>query len=838
LTTTRERKQIAGSHPLGTAFRIGYFAFVLVIVLLEFPGAEELRTGPDPGFDTRNLIIQAVRADGPNRDGDLAPGDEIYSVDGERIRNRFHYLSVLAANETFAPLEYELIRDGRRLAVDVQFDRIPQHRLVQYFALLLLAFAFLLVGTWVYLRRPDLLGMLFALNCAIFAFFLTHRPSMSSPALQLAGELVHDAVMLLFPALFLHFFLVFPSRPQRGSRSERRWRLVALYAVPAALYFVTALVVVSRFDFSPVAGSLVAFIMIVSTLYYGSYIVASLVLFIRSYRSSLRAQKQKLRVVMAGMLVGVLPFVVTLVFRQVAPGENNVLEFASVLCLGFVPATFAYAILKHGAIELNHVVRRGLVYAVLTGVIIAVYYLIVAAVGGFVLRELNVASYVFMPVAVLVLAVIFAPARSRIQHLVDRLFYRGEYVYRQEVFEFNRQLARKLTTEEIFNSFIERVDGLLKSSFVAVYEHREGEQLTLTRSVGDFPDLPGTFALPSFLGRYFSRYMTPLLVEFLDHSWERRNLDVESKRFITLPALAVCVPVVAHDEFLSLILLGEKRSGLAYTRTDAELLTTFAEQLALVLQNAKLLQSSIEKERLMNEVMLARDIQLSVLPTSPPDDPRIDICGKMVSSFEVGGDYFDHFFIDDHRIALAIGDVSGKGIPAAMLMSSLQAVFKNLAVKDGLAPADLNAELNAYLVSHANPEQFATFFYGVIDLRESRFDFSNAGHSPALLVRQNYADRLGQGGMLLGVRDSVVYREGSVRIEPDDLLLLYTDGVTEQKGPGGEEYGEDRLIRFLVENKNLPIHELQTALFEDVIAFGEGRQDDDLTCVIVYYNSR
>jgi sigma-B regulation protein RsbU (phosphoserine phosphatase) len=837
LTTTRERKRIAGSPPLGGAFRFVYFAFVLLIVVLEFPGADELKTSPNPGFSTKNLVIQAVWEDGPNSGGNLSPGDEIYSVAGERIRNHFHYVSVLAANDTFAPLEYVLIRDGRRLTVEVEFDRIPQRRLVRSLALLLLALAFVLVGSWVYLRRPDLLGMLFALNCAIFAFFLTHRPSASNPGLQLTGELVHDAVMLLFPALFLHFFLVFPSRPRRGTPSERRWRLAALYAVPAALYLVTGIVVVSRFSFSPVDQSLVAVIMTASTLYYGSYIVASLVLFVRSYRSSLRAQRQKLRVVTAGVLVGILPFVVTLVFRQLAPGENYVLEFASALCLGFVPATFAYAILKHGAIELNHVVRRGLVYAVLTGAIITVYYFLVASVGDFVLRELNVAGYVFLPVAVLVLAVIFAPARARIQHLVDRLFYRGEYVYRQEVFEFNRQLARKLTPDEIFDSFVERVDGLLKSSFVAVYEHRDGEQLTLTRCVGGCPDLPQTFDLQSFLGRYFSRYMTPLLVEFLEHSWERRNLDAESKRYLKLPGLAVCVPVVAHDEFLSLILLGEKRSGLAYSGTDAELLATFSEQLALVLQNAKLLQSSIEKERLENEVMLARDIQLSILPLSPPDDPRIDIYGKMDSSSEVGGDYFDYFFIDDDHIAMAIGDVSGKGIPAAMLMSSLQAVFKNLAVKDGLAPADLNSELNAFLVNHANTEQFATFFYGVVDLRDSRFDFSNAGHCPALLVKQGYADRLGQGGMLLGVHDTAVYREGTVRVEPDDLLLLYTDGVTEQQNPEGEEYGEDRLIRFLVTHKNLPIRELQSALFDDVIAFGEGQQHDDLTCVFAYHKA-
>jgi sigma-B regulation protein RsbU (phosphoserine phosphatase) len=833
----RERRREIQNPLLKVVFRLGYFAFLLFILILEFPGAAELLHSPDPGIDTQNLVIQRVRETGPNGDNDLRPADLIFSVGGERIRNQFHYLNVISGNEQFAPMEYVVVRDGSRVAVEVLFGPVTGRRQIQFLGSLILALAFLLVGTWVYLRRPDALGSLFALNCAILASFLTHRPSVSSPALQMGGELFHDAVMLAFPAVFLHFFLVFPGRPDRRKQSDRRWRLVALYALPAALYVVTAMVVVSRFNLSPVSDGLVAAIMAASTLYFAAYIIASLVLFVRSYRRSPRAQKQKLRLVTAGILAGILPFVITMLVRQVATGENYFLELASVLCLGFVPATFAYAILKHGAIELNHVVRKGLVYAVLTGAVIAVYYVLVALLGDFVLRELNVARYVFMPFAVLVFAITFTPARVRVQRLVDRLFFRGEYVYRDEVLQFNRKLARKLTQEEIYESYVDRVETLLKSSFVAVYTRNGEGELRQTRSLGDCSGLPEVFSLSSFLGRYLSRYVTPLMVEFLDHTWERRNLDAASRQFLDIPGLSVCVPVVAHDRLLCVILLGEKQSGLAYSRRDAALLATFSEQLALVLQNAELLQSSLEQERLLKEVKLAREIQLSLLPPVPPDHPAIDIYGTMDSSFEVGGDYFDYFFIDHDRIALAIGDVSGKGIPAAMLMSSLQAVFKNLAVRDGLAPADLNAELNTFLLNRANTEQFATFFYGVLDLRQSRFTFSNAGHCPALLVKDGFADRLGAGGMILGVREAESYREGSVSIEPGDLLMLYTDGVTEQKRDDGEEYGEDRLISFLRQNRNLPIRELQSALFDDVLQFGGGTQQDDLTSVFAYYNT-
>jgi sigma-B regulation protein RsbU (phosphoserine phosphatase) len=525
------------------------------------------------------------------------------------------------------------------------------------------------------------------------------------------------------------------------------------------------------------------------------------------------------------------------VYRTISPGESEHIEVAAAVCLAFVPATFAYSILKHGAIELNTVVRKSIVYALLSAAVIACYYAVVHLLGDVMVSAFGVSSAVIIPIAALVLALVFAPARGQIQRVVDRLFYRAEYVYKQEVYEFNRQLSRKLSKPDIYAYFIERVETLLSASYVAVYTTAGNRTLARNMVSGSPPPLPATFSLDSFLGRYFSRYKTPLMVEFLDRSWERPNLDAESQGCLTLPGLSVCVPVVAPDQFVALVFIGEKRSGVTYRRTDAELLETFADQLALVLQNVDLVRASLEQERLKNEVMLAREIQLSLLPVEPPRQRRVRLLGQMVSSFEVGGDYFDYFDIDDDHIGVAIGDVSGKGIPAAMLMSSLQAVFKNLATKARLSPAQINRELNQHLFEHAKVDQFATFFYGVFELSTSRFIFSNAGHCPALLIRNEYADRLGEGGMVLGVQADQSYREGVVRMERDNLTVLYTDGVTEQKDATGEEYGEERLIAFLRANRNLPLDDLQVALLEDVVGFGGGTQDDDITIVIARHQA-
>jgi len=732
-------------------FRAAFFVLVLAVVVLEYPGMREILRAPYSGIQAQNLVVRFVRDDGPNRDTDIRAGDEIVAVDGVRLRNRLHYGYVVAQNTDFAPQTYTLLRDGQRREARARYDRIPPFFFYRRLAFLVVAFAFLAVGLWVYMRRPDRLGSLFAANCALLAAFLTDRPSPASPALQLFGELVHEGLVLFFPAVLVHFFRVFPHRPDAG---RHRRRTAFLYAIPAALFALDAVLIVRNFNFQPVDQTVVDGLIAVSTVYFALYMLGSLALLLRNYRVSAPAQKQKLRVVGAGTVAGFVPFLAVAVAQAFTPGFDIRLESAAVVCLGFVPLSFAYAILKHGAIELNLVVRKSLVYGFLTGAIIAAYYALVYVIGDFMVSQLGLAPLVWMPLTILFLALMFAPARERIQHLVDRLFYRGEYVYKSEVIDFSRQLARRLTRDEILAYFAERVETLLKPSFIAVYTPDSERVLVRARSEGTPPPLPEQFGLDSFLGRYFTRYRAPLLVEYLDPAWERPRLDDASRALLALPGLGVCLPVATPDGMVALVLLGERRSGLIYRRADAELLETFAEQLALVLQNADLLAASLEQERLKSEVLLARDIQRSLLPAATPSLPGLELHGFMESSNEVGGDYYDFFALDDHRIAVAIGDVSGKGIPAAMLMASLRAVFKHAAQISQLGPGELNATLSDFLHDNAKPEQFATFFYGVFDAHTETLTFSNAGQCSALLVREGYVDRLGTGGLLLGVQEA------------------------------------------------------------------------------------
>jgi len=816
--------------------RIILILLVLSIVLFEFPAARHLLYSPYSGIETQNLSVRNVKSDGPTAESGISRGDRILAVDGIRVRNYNHLRSIMKDNVNHSPQEYTLMREGRRLKVTVNYSSITSSFLYRHLAFLLVGFTFLMMGLLVFLRRTDMLGVLFSLNCAMLAYFLTDRPVFSLPSLQLAGELINDAVMLFFPAVFLHFFLVFPERPP-GSH-EPRARLRVAYAIPTLLLLGSSILAVQRFNGGPARTEIVDAVLLLSTVYFFGYLVLSLVVFGRSYRSSTVAQKQKLRIAITGTVVGIVPFVFMLVWRQVSPDTGIAWDFLSAIALAFVSISFAYAILKHGAIELNIVVRRSLAYAFLTGLIVAAYYAVVNVLGGVITRELNLAPAYFSLVSVLVLAVIFSPARDAVQRVVDRVFSRGDYDYGEEVIAFSRQISKQLTRSDVIGCFLKSIDDLLGASFVGMYANSDENGLfELERSSGDVSSLPATFQRRSHLGRYFNRYRTPLMVEYLDYSWSRRHLDEASRELLASSGAAVCLPVMSQDTALGLVVIGPKRSGLLYSNTDSDLLARFSEHLGLVLENADLHEANVEQERLKKEVLVARDIQLGLLPKAPPEHPALEVVGSMASSVEVGGDYFDYFSLDNDRIGVAIGDCSGKGVPAAMLMASIQAVFKNLVMKDSLSPSALVDELNHYLFDNNKTEKFATFFFGVINITTSVFTFSNAGHCPALLFREKYVDRLGEGGMVLGIEPNQIYKEGQVLIEPGDLLCLYTDGVTEQADDQEDQFGEQRLIDFVQRRKAWPLEALQKELFATILAHGGGRQDDDVTTIIARHNS-
>ncbi len=249
---------------------------------------------------------------------------------------------------------------------------------------------------------------------------------------------------------------------------------------------------------------------------------------------------------------------------------------------------------------------------------------------------------------------------------------------------------------------------------------------------------------------------------------------------------------------------------------------------------------ALANDRLKQELATARAIQERLLPAAAPELEGYEVVGTSIPSREIGGDYYDFLAQGEDLVGIAIGDVSGKGMPAALLMSNLQASLHGQVLHPG-SVASVVASVNELLVRSTDPHMFATFFYGLLDTGSGRFTCTNAGHNPPLVVRRDGSiAELGRGGLLLGMLEGQVYQQEEITLAPGDVIVLYTDGITEAVGPGVEEddpdamFGEDALRRVVLENRHLPAAGIQEAILAAVAEHTAGvPQSDDITLVVI-----
>jgi len=251
-------------------------------------------------------------------------------------------------------------------------------------------------------------------------------------------------------------------------------------------------------------------------------------------------------------------------------------------------------------------------------------------------------------------------------------------------------------------------------------------------------------------------------------------------------------------------------------------------------------ETALANDRLKQELETARAIQVRLLPSDEPVVTGFEVTGASIPSREIGGDYFDFLVQDDGQIGIAIGDVSGKGMPAALLMSNLQASLHGQVLHPG-SVSGVVERVNDLLVKSTDPHMFATFFYGLLDPRKASFTCTNAGHNPPILLRADgKIEELTTGGLLLGMLGEQTYQQVTVELAPGEIIVLYTDGITEAVGPAADEddyeamFGEEALFEVLRRNRHLPATGIKDAILEAVSAHTSGvAQSDDITLVVI-----
>lgn len=294
------------------------------------------------------------------------------------------------------------------------------------------------------------------------------------------------------------------------------------------------------------------------------------------------------------------------------------------------------------------------------------------------------------------------------------------------------------------------------------------------------------------------------------------------------------VPLFSGDNVIGVMVL-ESDNLNHYTKSDLERLTAFAGMAAIAIDNAELYKDSITKKNLESELLVASKIQKALLPQRPPNIHGLQIDATNIPSLIVGGDLYDMFHQSKKSIGVAIGDVSGKGAPGAILMAVVYAGFKSL-LREVFQVSEVVARLNNLLEQATTAGYFATFWFGILDVSKNCLTYCNAGHNPPILLRKNKeVELLEKGGMLLGFLPYQSYIQDKIDFNSGDYLVLYTDGISEIKNVVGQEFGEKRLISILKKHYGEPPVEMKNEILKAVEAFsGKIEFDDDITLIIIY----
>jgi phosphoserine phosphatase RsbU/P len=339
----------------------------------------------------------------------------------------------------------------------------------------------------------------------------------------------------------------------------------------------------------------------------------------------------------------------------------------------------------------------------------------------------------------------------------------------------------------------------------------------------------------------------PVIVEDVEQD-ERGLKDAQSVVAMRLRAVVV-IPLwamarantqesminIRRGEFLGILYLDSRRPA-AFSKLDRQILDALAGDAASILDNARLVERERERQRLEQEINIARDIQQALLPRNFPDNPHFAVTGINFPCLSVGGDYFDVFPLSESRTAFVIADVSGKGLGAAIVTTMLQGALSGMTL--GTDPASVFNHVNRFLCNHTEVGRYATVFFGILD-PDGHLEFINAGHPSPFLIRRGVAEEaFTEGSFPVGLVPEAQYTAACLKLEPGDTLVLFTDGVTEAMDPDEQLFGVPRLKQILTGQTECPLEQLQKCVLEAVENFARGaHQADDLTLLILRYRA-
>ncbi|HJQ25549.1 MAG TPA: SpoIIE family protein phosphatase [Blastocatellia bacterium] len=857
----------------------------------------------DPGWISNPIGNQVIvgRAISMEAAALLRSGDVVLTINNQPISNDFDVAETFRRIEPATGYTMKVRRAGRTVDLVLASQPIPTRSVIVGIATrIIIPNIFLLTGLVVFLLKPDdkqarLLALMFGMFPGLI---LALVPGFAGrPAWLMLVMLIVNLTSLFLPAVFLHFFQIFPE-PSALIRKHPRFErllyvphLIAFFPYFAILNLLAAFVPRQYYEFRDSYPLVERTGFAVMTF----YIVGGLLSLMWNYRDAGRVSRRKMRVVVAGSIAGFLPLFLVIIIAVLFSPPPQQLQLAMVVaifCFPLFPLAFAYAIIRHRVIPVRLILRRGVRYLLVSRGFIIVQALVVFLVLSFLLtgarleyidrygpRADIVATMMATAIAIGVLTIV----NQRVLPIIDRKFFREAYDAQQLLSGLGLEMRRVTHVRQIIDLALEKIQGALHVENVTAFliDRASGDYRCVMRSRlqedgARTLDVERQLVLPGdgYAAIRLRMSATVLGVD-MNRSWgqgfpttnvaalESRRREREALREMGTELL---IPIATKDELLGMLSLGKRLGDLPYSNDDRQLLLALTFQAAFAIQNAELVQQAAEEERLRHELEIATAVQRRLFPAAPPDLGSLDLAGICHPARGVGGDYYDFLLLDGDRVGIAVADVAGKGISAALLMSTVQASLRSQAPQVNGRLTDLVSAMNRLLHFSTDAASYATFFYAQYDPSRQLLTYVNAGHNPPLLVRAATVSKahgatasrathggkpeptataddeqrvvniseLTCGGPIIGAFENCRYEQEAITLQSGDILIAYTDGLSEAFNAAGEEFGEARLREIASTSAHLSAQELTDRIVSRVHEWsGETPQYDDLTLVVM-----
>jgi len=788
-------------------------------------------------------------------------GDKILMLNGENIKDNKSYREAISKLEKDAPVLLLMQRktaDGQIETYEVSVTAVEIKRDFSYYTGFIVGFIFtyllptfcILLGFWVVFVRPhDFLAWL-------LLFVLL---GLSSLGLEMypSNTFIGTYQNLFFSAWALSMFLFGIYFPERWVWDKKMPWLKWFLIVPLSFQiFITALSSLAAF----LGVDLLNYIGSLSRLYDFIAFPANLLaigLFFAAlgYKSGTTKNpdaKRRLKLMVYGTSIAMLPSFLIVLYRVISGAKGsffNIVPFwiavLALLALLLFPLTMAYVIVVHRAMDVGVVIRQGLQYALAqNGVKILQFILLVAVILGVILifqsDKFNLASQIGFVAAGFALIPLIDSGAKRLRVWIDKKFFREAYNAEQILSELSEDVRTMVETQPLLETVSTKISESLHVPQIALFL-KNGNIFQPAHALG-YENIPIIELSETDKSIEKLRKNEPLTIYRDDEeSWVNQEIETIEREKLQKLNSHLLLPIGAKDKLSGVISLSPKRSEEPYSPNDLRLLKSVAAQTGLALENSRLTEAiaheAAQKERLNRELEIAREVQERLFPQELPPTEGLDYIGACRPALGVGGDYYDFLELPDAKFGIAIGDVSGKGIGASLMMASLQASLRGQAIHCGDDLAALMNHINRLVYEASTSNRYATFFYAQLDTKTKKLTYVNAGHNPPLLLRAN-GDvlRLEEGGAVIGMLPSmfVNYTQGEIQLESGDLLVGSTDGITEAMNLLEEEWSEEAMLEELKNVYNKPSEEILTHIVACADKFADGaKQHDDMTMIVV-----